>query len=64
MTHVPCEVVEADELEARQSFQRNRHGRMNPVRLGQMFAQMMRHRGRRRLRSNRDLSAERRAGHR
>jgi ParB-like chromosome segregation protein Spo0J len=38
---VPCEVIDVDDFEARrQSYQRNRHGAMNPVALGLMFRQM------------------------
>lgn len=39
---VPVEVVEVDDFEARrQSFTRNRHGQMHPVRLGRMWLDMM-----------------------
>jgi ParB-like chromosome segregation protein Spo0J len=39
---VPCEVIDADEFEARrQCLKRNQHGRTNPVRLGRMFREMM-----------------------
>jgi ParB/RepB/Spo0J family partition protein len=42
LTDVPCEIVEVDEFEARrQTFKRNQHGTHNPLRLGQMFQQMM-----------------------
>ena len=42
---VPCEVLTVDDFEAkRQTYKRNRHGTHNPVRLGQMFAGMMRER--------------------
>src|SRR5262245_44734007 len=42
LEEVPCEVIDADEFEARrQCLKRNQHGRMNPVRLGRMFREMM-----------------------
>src|SRR5262249_8399379 len=43
---VPCEIVEADDFEARrQTYKRNQHGTQNPVLLGRMFQQMMEGRG-------------------
>src|SRR5215471_18090491 len=42
LAEVPCEVVAVDDFEAmRQTYKRNQHGTHNPVRLGQMFQQMM-----------------------
>lgn len=40
---LPCEIVEVDDFEARrQTYKRNQHGKHNPVRLGEIFEQMMR----------------------
>ena len=42
LVEVPCEVIDADNFEARrQTFKRNQHGSHNPVLLGRMFRQMM-----------------------
>lgn len=42
LAEVPCEIVDADDFEARrQTYKRNQHGTHHPVRLGQMFQQMM-----------------------
>ena len=46
LTEVLCEVVDIDGFEARrQCFKRNRGGKDDPVRLGQMFMEMKQERG-------------------
>ena len=42
LAEVPCEIVDVDDFEARrQTYKRNQHGTHHPVRLGEMFQQMM-----------------------
>ncbi|MDZ4818545.1 MAG: ParB N-terminal domain-containing protein [Planctomycetota bacterium] len=42
LPHIDCEVIQADELEARlQCFKRNQHGSHNPVLEGRLFAEVM-----------------------
>ncbi len=46
LAEIPCEVIEADDFEARrQTFKRNEHGTHKPLLLGKMFQQMMTERG-------------------
>jgi hypothetical protein len=42
MAHVPCEIVDADDVEAiRQNYTRNKHGNRNPLKQGRAFARLM-----------------------
>jgi ParB-like chromosome segregation protein Spo0J len=46
LTEVRCEIVEADDVEARvQTFKRNQHGSLNPLKLARMFREMQAARG-------------------